>query len=258
MLPATISYQLMTRDVDRTRTQIAERPDVAREVAYYRENISNISSLDEFMADDRLFRFAANAYGLGDMAYAKAFLRKVLEEGIDSRDSFANRLTDRRYKEFATVFNFERYGSTTTAFTRTQQGTIDRYIQQELEVSAGQSNEAVRLALYFERRSADISSAYELLGDPALLRVAQVLSGLPSNSSAMDLDKQAAQISSRINFDDLKDPDSLRQLMERFTALWEAQNPTASAAAPSILVQPGPIGISQDLLTSIQSLEFKR
>ena len=44
------------------------------------------------------------------MAYAKAFMVKVLEEGISDPESFANKLTDKRYAEFARTYNFAAGG----------------------------------------------------------------------------------------------------------------------------------------------------
>ena len=67
------------------------------------------------------------------MTYAKAFMRKVLNEGVDSSDAFANQLADSRYRDFADTFNFKRYGETTTIFDRTRQGTVDKYVRQMLE-----------------------------------------------------------------------------------------------------------------------------
>ncbi len=46
------------------------------------------------------------AYGLEDMTYAKAFMKQVLESDLSDPNSFANRLSDPRYKEFAAAFNF--------------------------------------------------------------------------------------------------------------------------------------------------------
>ena len=199
------------------------------------------------------------AYGLGDMSYAKAFMRKVLEEGIDATDSFANQLADPRYREFATVFNFARYGETATVFDRVSEGTVSRYVRQTLEVEAGNTNEAVRLALYFQRNAPNIESPYQLLGDKALLAVSQVLAGLPSTSSSMSIEKQVTAIESRINIEDLKDPAKVQEMMERFTLLWEAQNPSQSSTSiPSILVQGSPVGVSESLLASIQNLNFTR
>jgi len=39
------------------------------------------------------------------MTYAKAFMKKVLESDLTDTDSFANKLTDSRYKTFAASFN---------------------------------------------------------------------------------------------------------------------------------------------------------
>ena len=104
------------------------------------------------------------------MAYAKAFMRKVLEEGVDDPDSFANKLTDKRYRNLPSRFNFKRYGETTTAFDRTQQGTVDKYDRQTLEEQAGAKDDGVRLALYFARKAPDVESVSGLLADPALLK----------------------------------------------------------------------------------------
>ena len=55
---------------------------VDRETKYYLENISKVKTIDEFVKDDRLFRYAMKAHGLEDMAYAKAFMVKALKEGV--------------------------------------------------------------------------------------------------------------------------------------------------------------------------------
>ena len=138
---------------------------MARETAYYLDNIKNVKSIDDFLADDRVFAYAMKAFGLQDMTYAKAFMRKVLTEGIADSDSFANKLADKRYREFADTFNFAEFGTTTTIFDVTRQGTVDRYVRQTLEEDAGGKDEGVRLALYFERKAADLTSPFSILAD---------------------------------------------------------------------------------------------
>ena len=89
-MTAALTFRLYSTNTDRLMTSIAERPPVERETAYYLENIGSVRSIDDFMADRRLVDFALTAYGLEDMAYAKAFIRTVLEEGVDSADALAN------------------------------------------------------------------------------------------------------------------------------------------------------------------------
>lgn len=256
MLSPLVNYRLISQSLPDALERTANEPQVEREIAYYRENIKSVKSIDDFMADDRLFNFAMTAHGLDDMSYAKAFMRKVLEGGIDDPESFANRLRDPRYQDFATTFNFARYEETTTVFTRAEQGTIDRYVRQTLEVNAGADSEAVRLALYFERKAPEITDVYELLGDRALLSVTQTLLQLPPESSLVDIERQAELIESRLDLEDFKDPAKLQELMERFTVLWEVQNPTTSVATSpaAILIGGTPSGISESLLASIQQL----
>ena len=52
----------------------------------------------------------------------------------------------------------------------------------------------MRLALYFERKASGITSAYDILADPALLKVVQTALSIPPETGAQDIDKQAALI----------------------------------------------------------------
>lgn len=255
MLSTTASYQFLTRNLQRSLESVAAEPFVAREVEYYEQNIRSVKSIDDFLGDDRLYATAMRAFNLDDMIYAKAFMRKVLTEGTDEPRSFANTLSDPRFKEFAETFNFVRYGETTTAFDRTQTGTIDRYIRQTLEVSAGEDNQGVRLALYFERKAGSVESALDILGDRAMLQVAQTALGLPATMSMLDLDKQIEMIDRRLDVEDLQDPDKLARFIDRFTTLWELERPSEAPTVPNVLAsRPAVYGIGPDLLLNLQNI----
>jgi hypothetical protein len=257
VLTTFASYQQIAGNLPRSLQVTAAKPQVARETAYYLANIGKVKSIDDLLANDRLFTFAMKAFGLGDMAYAKAFMRKVLEGGTDDSSSFANKLTDPRYKDFAAVFNFVRYGPATTAFDTSQQGAVDRYLRQTLEEDAGAQDEGVRLALYFQRKAPDITSPFGLLADPALVKFTQTALNIPAASSAMDIDKQAELIKQRLDIKDLQDPAKLQKLIQRFTALWDIQNQPATPSGPALLFsQPVEAGIGQDLLASLQKLRL--
>lgn len=257
MLTTTAAFRLITTDIERSLHRTAQTPSVERQSAYYLENIGSIRSIDDFFSDERIYSYAMKAFGLDDMTYARAFIRKVLEEGVDDRSSLANRLADPRYREFAEVFNFHRYGEATTTFGRTQQGTVDSYVRQTLEEDAGRQNEGVRLALYFERKAAEIDDPMDILADPALLKVAQTALGLSPFTAAADIDKQAAMISARLDVADLKDPEKLEEFLARFTSLWELEKGPAPASVPAIIAgQTLSFGLSADLLTSLQGLKL--
>jgi hypothetical protein len=257
VLSTTASYQLLAADLPRTLKRTAAQPVVARESEYYLANIGKVKSVEDFLANDRLFTYAMKAFGLGDMSYAKAFMRKAMEGGIDAEDSFANSLSDKRYRDFVTAFNFNRVGEATTTFTRAQQGAVDRYVRQALEENAGAENEGVRLALYFERKALTLKSIYDVLADPALLKVVQTALGIPAEAGMASIDAQAKMISARLDVADLADPEKLETFIKRFTSLWELSNPSQPAATPAMLIsQPRELGIGADILSALQGLKL--
>lgn len=257
MLSTSASFNLIASNLSRSIDTTARKPAVAREAEYYLSNIESVKSIDNFLKDTRLFNFAMRAFGLDDMAYAKAFMRKVLTEGIDSRDSFANKFVDKRYREFAETFNFARHGETATLFERARQGAIDKYVRQTLEADAGANNEGVRLALYFERKASSIASAYDILSDKALLQVVQTALGISPTTALADIEKQAAMITRKLDIEDLSDPEKLKGFLARFTTLWEMNNPSASAVSPAVLIGgPASVGINANVLMSLQGLKL--
>lgn len=258
MLTTTAAYRVIKNDMAAALARAAAQPGAAREQRYYLERISSIKSAEEFVADRRVFAFAMEAFGLADMVYAKAFMRRVLEGGIDDPKSLANTLTDRRYREFAETFNFKRYGSATTSFDRTQRGTVDRLARQKLEQQAGQSNEGVRLALYFERKAPSVTSYYEILADRALFSVVATAFQLPQNMSRIDIDRQKSMLAARFDLSDFKSPEKLAKMIARFTALWDTEQRAAASPSPTAALYSGgtTVGVSDSLLAAIQGLKL--
>lgn len=257
MVSTIASYQLISRNLVRSLEQTARKPEVSNDTAHYLAHIGDVKSVDEFLKDDRLFAYAMKAHGLSEMDYAKAFLRKVLTEGISSPTSFANKLVDTRYREFAAAFNFDMLGEGATQTTAATTGTVGKYLRQTLEEDAGEQNEGVRLALYFEREAPRITNAYQLLADKALLKVAQTALGISPRTSMAGVDKQAAMLEKEIDFADFQSPEKLRTFLQRFSVMWETEN--GEATRPSILInQPIETGISASTLADLQNLEFGR
>lgn len=256
MLTTLAAYRLVASDLDRSLARTAAQPVVERASEDYLARIGDIKSIDDFMADDRVYRYAMKAFGLEDMTFAKAFIRKLLEEGTQARDAMANRLSDRRYREFAQNFDFNRFGSATTAFSRVQQGVVDRYLRMTLEATEGAQNEGVRLALYFRRKASGINGPFDVLADPALLRVAQVATGISSATSAADIDKQASLIADRLNFEDFKDPEKLESFLQRFATLYEIERGPANSPAATLIGGSPQLGLSVNVLTAMQSFRI--
>jgi hypothetical protein len=246
---------MISRDLPKSLARVAEKPDVARESEYYLSKIGTIKNIDDFMADTRVYNFALKAHGLEDMAYAKAFIRKVLTEGVDDDADFANKLADPRYKSLVDSLNFAAYGDSATSFDKAQKAVVDKFQRQTLEEEAGAENMGVRLALYFERTAPTIKSGMEILADDALSEVVRTALGMPDEIIGADIDRQAKYIEEVVEIEDFQDPAKVSKFLERFTAMWEINNPSETYDPLAAFNGPSN-GISTDLLISINNLKL--
>jgi Protein of unknown function (DUF1217) len=257
MVSTYTNYQLVSRDLARSISNVKNEPMVARETKYYIENIAKVKSIEDFVSDRRLLNYAMKAHGLGDMSYAKAFVAKVLKEGRDERDSFVNRLADPRYSDFAETFDFSRHGELATSFTKAQQGVVDKYIRQTLEEKAGADNEGVRLSLYFQRKAPKLTTVTQILADKAVATVVRTALGIPASTALLNIDKQVEQLSKRIDIKDFSDPEKLSKFISRFAVLWDVENaPQDQSSGPGLLFnQSAAQGLSGNLIMALQKLQ---
>lgn len=228
------------------------------ETAYYANNIGNVKSIDDFLAkgNERLLTYALTTFGLEDAIDDKKLIRQMLEGGFADKGSPANKAENKSWLNFVMTYDFAGLGDRATTFNRAQAPSVDKYVRQTLEENAGAQNEGVRLALYFERKAAEITSPYQLIGDKALAQVTRTLLQLPVSFSQLDVDRQVALIESRIDMDDLKDPEKLSKLLTRFTTLWEIENPSSPVQSSIVsLFQPSEFGISLDALMAIATMK---
>ena len=256
-MDAVTTYKLFAANVDKTRERLAQSPIVSREVEYYKENIGNVKSSQELIDDPRLLNFALKAFGLEEMSYAKAFMKKVIDGAEEGERSFAEQLNDPRYQEFADAFDFQSFGAATTSFSRANEGVVERYFQASIEAEAGDQNTGARLALYFERKAGEIENAFEIIADRALYQVIQTAFQLPSEIATSDIDRQADIIKDRLDLEDLKDPEKIKELTDRFLNIWDTQNQGASNSVPPLIgLFNNTQSLSLDIISSLQT--FRR
>ena len=108
MISTSVRYQMITTNLARSKELIEKDPAVKRETEYFKANISKVTSIDAFLKNDRLYKYAMKAYGLEDMAFGKGLIRKLLQEGVTNPLSMANKMTNPLYKEFATAMVVQR------------------------------------------------------------------------------------------------------------------------------------------------------
>ena len=156
-----------------------------RDQEYYEANIGNVTSVDEFINDRRLFGYAMKAHGLEDMTYAKAFMKKVLQSDLTDAKSFARQLVDSRYAIFARAFSFATDGSVKPATPFVQSDfQIDDTIGLYSEHRVRQGTAVAAETQYYQTRLATLTSVDQLVGDERLFSYALTAFGIdPKHAS---------------------------------------------------------------------------
>lgn len=242
-------------------TELTTVKETASEAAsYYQENIQAVETVDDLLSDRGIIDVVIGAFGL-DETVSDDFLKQIFDSDLSDPKSFVNQQSSNKWAELLASFNFDSEGNLTreTLGTVQQRGetleTVNLYMRQTLEENEGESSEAVRLALYFERTAPTITDAYGIIADEALTEVFRTIFGYTDDFSNMDVDAQAKVINSQLELSDLQDPKKLQRLIERYTAMYDTENANYDTTAVSIL-SGGSGSISADLLFSIAQLKY--
>jgi hypothetical protein len=215
MLSTLLNYRLYASDLTASLQRIQSDARVASDTQYYDEHIGKIKTVDEFLSDTRLYTYALKAYGLEDQAGSKAFVRKVIESDLSDSASFANALSDSRYRSFAEAFSFNN--ATTVAATAQSTGQKEAMVEAYSEHRVRQGTALSAKTSLFQQKMATITSVDEFLAnatlfevamqsigaDPALISksyVRSVLTGEASDDAASTSDDKFFVLADKMNF----------------------------------------------------------
>ena len=213
------------------------------EITYYKEQLARITSVDELLKDSRLVDVMLTSRDIDPKSVTTADLKKMFLSDFSDPKSFVNQQENKDFAELVASFNFDSKGKLTddkSVLGAVQQRgdvleTVNLYVRQMLEQKEGDSSEGVRLALYFQRKAPEITSAYSFLNDSALTQFFTKTFSLSTYFSNMEVDKQKEMIEKLVDVKKLDDPAYVRTLIQRYTALFDSSNSNASSAALTLL-----------------------
>ena len=191
-------WRFLSRTAERQKDLVAAAPVTQREVAHFRANISKVKTIDDLMEDRTSLKVALGAFGLDSDLPNKAFIRKVLEGPLSDPKALANRLSDKRYLDFAKTFGFGELAGPYTWRSGFADKMVGTYEERSFEVAVGEQDENMRLALTIERELGGIASRattsdglwLTVMGNPPIRKVFETALGLPASFGALDLDRQ--------------------------------------------------------------------
>lgn len=191
-------WLFLERTVSSQKEAFNSSAQIERDIAYFAENVSKATTAEDLVSDRQLLRIALSAYGLEDDLDKKAYVLKVLKEGTDDERSFANRIADKRYRDFAKAFGYGNYFGVRVGQSDFVSKITSAYKERQFEVAVGNSDQSMRMAMTFIReipKYANSQSAYatawfEVMGNPPIKNMFETAFGLPSSFGGLDVDKQ--------------------------------------------------------------------
>ncbi len=237
-------WAFLNRTLEKQEEAFAQSPEIARDIAYFEQNIGKINSAEELVNDRRLLKVALGAFGLDADIDSRAFIRKILEEGTLAPDALANRLADKRYHALSSTFGFGDLAVPANKVSDFAGKITTLYKERRFEVAIGEQDDNMRLALNLRRDLAQIAEKetsantkwYEIMGQPPLRKVFETAFGLPSSFATINLDKQLDTFKERAekafgssDISQFTDPDKQEKLIRLFLLRADIQAQSAGS-----------------------------
>ncbi|KQT82458.1 DUF1217 domain-containing protein [Aurantimonas sp. Leaf443] len=169
MITALLGYKLASKDYDASLDRLGQSATVKKDAAYYAAKIGTVKTVDAFLADYRLSSYALKAYGLSDYTNSQGFIRKVLESDLTDSTSFANKLADNRFRQFAAKFQFAQKTAEVELQGASQQAAMaEAYSEHRVRMATA----AAAKTSHYETKVATTMTVDDFLADPVLRDVA--------------------------------------------------------------------------------------
>lgn len=248
-------WRFLQRTLHSQAENHARTPMAQRDEGYFRDNIGKIETAADLVADRRLLKVALAAFGLGDDLPNRAFIQRILESPLDEPRSFANRLADKRYAEFARAFGFADAEGRKTSGPGFADRMVTAFHARQFEVAVGEQDESMRMALALKRdlnelaqgELSDEAKWFRILGTPSLRKVFESAFQLPTGFGQIDLDRQVDILKDRTRrtfgeggLAQFTDPEKMNGLIRRFFVgeqLQEIQAFRGPSAALTLLME---------------------
>lgn len=248
-VPGVAGWSFLQSTYDNQFRAFTASPQLQRDVEYFRENATRLTSADALISDRRLLSVALGAFGLSEDINNRAFLQRILEDGTEARDALANRLADQRYKDFSDAFGFGPTSLPQAILPGFAEKIVSLYEAQQFEVAVGRQDESMRIALFAQRELAKISEDggsqdaqwFKIMGQPPLRQMMETALGLPASFGQIDIDRQLEEFQDRARrtfgsdkLEDLVAPETLEQVTSAFLARSQINSFGAVASSGSI------------------------
>lgn len=236
-LGATLALQVIDRTKPQQLESIERAPQHARAIENFRKAIEGIETVEDLVQNYDAYNLVMKANGLGDQMFGKAMVREILSSDISKSDSLVRRMTDDRFESLYRDMGFTEGGAKTenTKSVIWQEKMIAKYIETTFVDAQAEQDPIVGNVLKFRSEAPQITKWYDILGDADVAGVLRLALGIPNETATLDVDRQVDLFKSKMALEDLQDPDFLRGIERKYSAIAEAQSYSSSQQVSPIV-----------------------
>ena len=184
---------------------------------------NNIKSVQDIFNDPKLLNFILTATGLGDQTANLGLVKKALTQDPTKPGAIANQLPNKKFlaaDQTLALYN----GITALQNPQTIQSLVNNFQINTFEQGVAQTDQNVANARYFARNiaqtvasaSTTTNAALAILGDGVLRQVVSTALGFPPQLAVLPVLDQAAEIKSRVDVNQFKNPTFVAQFVTRY------------------------------------------
>ena len=256
-MPTMLALKLVDATEEKQRDLIRTSAQHARAIDHFRENIADVETVDQLMADPELYGFVMRAFDLEDQIFGKAMMSKILKSNIEESDALVNRLTDSRFKALYREMGFgtDGVGNINTILKGWQDRMVDRYVDRQFVNAQSAENETLGTVLEFRRKVGSITKPLDVLKDRDLTGFFQTALGLPAQLSGLNIDRQVEVLSKKFDFEKLKDPEEVDRLVSRYVAISDATRGVSAIQNGAITLMQGAVNGSGGFLSAVIDID---
>jgi len=149
--------------------------------------LSTIAKVDDLINNSRLYEYLLKAYDLDPKTESKATIKKVLLSDVTDPRSYANTLSDKRYRELAAAVNFAADGTVTTPLAAqiedSELATIKLYNSRfSADITDLEKDRVKAESTYYHDAISKVSNVNEFLADKRLVAYVVKAYGLEGES----------------------------------------------------------------------------
>lgn len=257
-LDGLAGWSFLQRTRARQEASFTASPRMSRLTEDFPQEFAKLRRVEDMLGNRQALTVVLGAYGLQADLENRAFIKQVISDGVTDRGAIANRLADKRYLALAREMAHLAPGGGGVPPKGLATELVSRFQTMEFEVAVGNSNEAMRLGLAFERKLPEIATGtlsetarwFSVLGDPPTRRVLETAMGLPKELASLDIDAQVDRMRAAArkefgtdNIAELAQPEQMADVTQRFLLMDQLRSTqsgmSGAAIALSLLAPAG-------------------